>query len=98
MRDVVETAEGLEAILEALDALSESCEGEAAEALDELNAEFEDGLMLLDELDPGEDGCEEELRDAMEEFAALAESYQKLAFRIPELMPLALRLKREAGQ
>jgi hypothetical protein len=58
----------LEPILAELDALAENCG--APEVLEDLNAEFEDSLMLLSEIDPREPGWEDELSDALEDLRA----------------------------
>ncbi len=84
----------LEALLEALDALAQAC-GDP-DALDELNAEFEDALLLLSQLREDSDAFEDELADAREEFAALAEDYRALAEEIPDLAPLAEQLAEAA--
>lgn len=85
----------LSKLLEAFDALAKNC-GDT-DALDELNAEFEDALLLLSEIRESSDGWEEELDDALEEFAALAGDYRALAKDIPALAPLAEQLA-EAAQ
>ncbi|MBR1820421.1 MAG: hypothetical protein IJ769_02230 [Clostridia bacterium] len=76
-------------ILAELDALTEDCAPEAAEDLDDLNAELEDALLLLGELKK-EDG--EELAGALEDIQALAEDYRALADQIPALAGLAGQL------
>ena len=86
--------ERLEALLSELDALSETCG--SPEALEDLNAEFEDALMMLSDIDPRETGWEEELSDALEELRALAGDYRKLASEIPPLKALAARLEQAA--
>ena len=58
----------LEAILDALDALGDG-------ALDDLNAEFEDALMLLSELDP--DTEREDYADTLEAIRSLAGDYRE---------------------
>ena len=88
--------ERLEAVLAELDALSEACG--SPEALEDLNAEFEDALMMLSDIDPREKGWEEELSDALEELRALAGDYRKLAPVIPSLNALAARLEQAAKE
>ncbi|MDO4866134.1 MAG: hypothetical protein Q4C10_06215 [Clostridia bacterium] len=83
--------ERLREILAELDALAEALDGGEAEALEELNAEFEDALMLFDEL--GGEDAREELDDALEELGALAGDYRALAKRIDGAGPLAERLE-----
>ena len=68
MKDTRDAITRLEAILNALDALG-------AEALDDLNAEFEDALMLLDELDP--DAEREEYAETLEAIRSLAGDYRE---------------------
>ena len=53
---------------EALDQLDRLAEGRGDEALDELNAEFEDALFMMEQAD-GDDP--EEIADALEELEAL---------------------------
>lgn len=81
--------ERLEAVLAGLDALS--AESGSPEALEDLNAELEDALMLLSDIDPREAGWEEELSDAMEEIRSLAGDYRKTA--IPGVKALADQLE-----
>ena len=80
----------LREILEELDALAAEQDGGEAEALEELNAEFEDALMLFDEL--GGEDAREELDDALEELDALAGDYRAFAGRIDGVGTLAERL------
>ena len=84
----------LEPILAELDALAENCG--APEALEDLNAEFEDSLMLLSEIDPREPGWEDELSDALEDLRALAGDYRRAG--IPGADALAARLEQAAGK
>ena len=82
------------ALLEQLDALTEDCAGDAAEDLDDLNAEFEDALMLLGEYRGDDDP--EELSDALEDLKALAGDYRALSGGIPEIAALADQLEMAA--
>ena len=75
--------ERFHAILEALDALAAG-----DEALEELNAEFEDALFLIAEIDMKADDWREEYRDALEELDALRADYAK----IPAAADLARQL------
>ena len=84
----------LEAVLEELDTLSS--ESGSPEALEDLNAELEDALMLLSDIDTREMGWEEELSDALEEIRALAGDYRKTG--IPGAKALAGKLERAAGE
>ncbi|MBQ6373230.1 MAG: hypothetical protein IJJ45_01950 [Clostridia bacterium] len=70
-------------ILDALDELRED-----SEALDELNAEFEDALFMLSSIDPRTEDPAEAMLDALDVFDALAEDYR----RQPEAKALADQL------
>ena len=84
----------LEAILTELDALSGA--SGSPEALEDLNAEFEDSLVMLLEISPRDEDWQEELSDALEDLRALAGDYRKLAGAIPGVEALALRLEQAA--
>ena len=86
--------ERLEAVLSELDALAGACG--SPEALEDLNAEFEDALMLLSELDPREEGWREELSEALDGLRALAGDYRALAGDIPGVGALAERIEAAA--
>ncbi len=85
--------ERLEAVLAELDALAGKCED--PEALEDLNAEFEDALMLLSEIDTREDGWQDELSDALEELRSLAGDYRNTG--VPGVEMLADKLETAAG-
>lgn len=82
-------------LLEELDELagSDALTDEQADDLDDLNAEFEDAILLLDSLDPENTDFEEELEDALAEFDALAEDYRDYSEVVPEFGALADRLE-----
>lgn len=61
-------------LLDALDALRDDV---GDEDFDELCAEFEDALMLLDEIDPRAEDAREELIDALDEFDALGDDLSR---------------------
>ncbi len=82
------------ALLEQLDALTEDCADDAAEDLEDLNAELEDALMLLGECRSDDDP--EELSDALEDLKALAGDYRALSGDIPEIAALADQLEMAA--
>jgi len=84
----------MEALLEEMDALAGACG--SPEALEDLNAEFEDALMLLSEIDPREDGWEEELSDALEALRALAGDYRRTG--IAGVEALADKLETSAAE
>ena len=80
-------------ILDELDALAAEA-GE--EALDDLNAEFEDMLLALEEIRPRGEGWRDELRDAADDLDAVADDYAALARRpgMPDLADPVDRLRR----
>lgn len=84
--------ERLEAVLAELDVLTEECG--SPEALEDLNAEFEDALMMLSDINPREEGWEEELSDTLEDVRALAGDYRKTG--IPGVEGLAAKLEQAA--
>ena len=79
-----------DALLDELDALAGKMEGDAADTLEDLNAELEDALMLLSTVKPEEDA--EELVGILEDMQALAEDYRAVAVSNPELLSTAERL------
>ena len=85
-------AKRLEAVLAELDALSEECG--APEALEELNAELEDALLMLSDIDPREEGWQEELSDTLEDLRALAGDYRRTG--IAGVDALAAKLEQAA--
>ena len=82
-------------LLEELDALGngDQLTDDQADDLDDLNAEFEDAILLLDALDPESPDFQEELEDALDEFDALAGDYRDFSEALPELAALADRLE-----
>ena len=85
-------AKRLEAVLAELDALSEECG--SPEALEDLNAELEDALMMLSDINPGEEGWQEELSDTLEDLRALAGDYRRTG--IAGVNALAAKLEQAA--
>ena len=81
-------------ILAAFDGL---CEGAGCpEALEDLNAEFEDMLLALADIRPAaDDGWREELTDAADDLDAIADDYEALAGRgdAPDLSEPLARLR-----
>lgn len=67
---------------EILDALDEF---ETDETLEELNAQFEDTLFLMESIDPDEEDAAEEIEGALEELGDLLEDYRDLAQQRAEL-------------
>ncbi len=78
------------ALLNALDALSDG-----SEAFEELNAEFEDALCILEEIDLRVNDWTEEFTDALDDFEDLAARYRAIenasdqAQKIDNLVALA---------
>ncbi len=64
------------AVLDELDALAEKS---GDEALEELNAEFEDALFLISEIDLRDEDWQDEYRDALEELDALRADYARIS-------------------
>lgn len=66
-------------ILDAMD------EFDMDETLEELNAEFEDTLFLMENIDEEEEDAAEEIEGALEEMQDILDEYQDLANDRPEL-------------
>lgn len=81
-------------ILSDMDAHAEQLDGEAAEALEEQNAEFEDALMLLETIDAEDEDWREAVSDALEELDALCADYRRLAEKDSALGALTERMER----
>ena len=74
---------------------------EADEELDELNAQLEDVLFLMESVDVEDADAAEEIAGALEEIDDLLAAYRELAEELPELRQQALELemaRRMAGQ
>ena len=74
---------------------------EADEELDELNAQLEDVLFLMESVDVEDADAAEEIAGALEEIDDLLAAYRELADELPELRQQALELemaRRMAGQ
>lgn len=90
--------ERFDAILAELDELTDACDGDAAEALEDLNAEFDDALILLGEIKPeGEDG-REEVSGVLDDLAALANDYRAAGAGVEGVGDLANRLEATANK
>ena len=79
-------------LLSGLDELKDQASGETAEAMDEMNAEFEDALFVIECINTEEEEWQEEFSDALEEFKDLCGGYRKLASDFPALAAEADRL------
>ena len=74
---------------------------EADEELDELNAQLEDVLFLMESVDVEDADAAEEIAGALEEIDDLLAAYRELAEELPELRQQALELemaRKMAGQ
>lgn len=81
--------------------LDELDEIEADEELDELNAQLEDVLFLMESVDVEDADAAEEIAGALEEIDDLLAAYRALAEELPELRQQALELemaRKMAGQ
>ena len=82
-------------ILDAFDAIAD---GEEAE---ELNAEFEDAIFLLENVEPDDEDAREEIEGALEEIDALCADYAREmngnpdALEIVRQMEMAARMARQ---
>ena len=76
-----------QAILEELDQF------EMDEELEELNAEFEDALFMMETIDEDSEDAAEEIADAMEDMEGLLADYQELARQNPELCQKVMELE-----
>lgn len=82
-------------VLEALDDIFGECDpgDEIMEAFEDLNAETEDALMMLDEINLKDEGWEEEAEDALDELESLCGDYRELAKSIPQIAAAVQRMK-----
>ena len=80
-------------ILSELDELRDGCDGDAAESMEEMNAEFEDALFVIECADVNDEEWEEEFTDALEEFKDLLEEYRALEDEVPAIAETANRLE-----
>ena len=85
MLPIAEFEKRFRALLEELDGIAEDV---GDEDLEDMNAEFEDALLMLSEIDPKAEDAAEEIADALEEFEALRDDYA----RQPDTKDIAERL------
>ena len=78
-------------ILSEVDAVREEASEEFAESLDELNADFEDALFVMECTGDSEDDWMEAIEDVLAELRDLSKAYEAL---IPVLPAVALPQKR----
>ena len=76
-----------QAILDAMD------EFEADEELEELNAQFEDALFLIESIDETDEDAAEEIADAFDDLDDIAADYLDYAEENPEILEKANELK-----
>lgn len=79
-------------ILAQLDELRDLCDDDQTENIEEMNAEYEDALFVIECIDINEEEWTEEFSDALEEFKDLLSGYQKLAQEVSEIKDAADRL------
>lgn len=79
-------------ILAALDEARENAGDDQAEEFEELNAEYEDALFVIECTDADDEDWEEEFSDALEEFKDLLENYRELSGEVPALADPVNRL------
>lgn len=79
-------------ILADLDALRDGCIDETAEDIEEMNAEYEDTLFVIECTNTDDEDWVEEFMDALEEFEDLLEEYRALEDEVPNLVDALDRL------
>ena len=77
-------------ILDAFDALT------ADEEQEELNAEFEDAIFLLESIDAEDEDAAEEIEDALDEIDALCGDFRKAAGKDSERAEIVLQMEMAA--
>lgn len=80
-------------ILSELDGLRDACSGDAAEAMEEMNAEFEDALFVIECIDVEDEEWQEEFTDALEEFKDLMVEYRSVEEEVPAIAETINRLE-----
>ncbi len=78
-------------ILDELDEVKDQAEGETAEAFEEMNADFEDALFVIESIGDDED-WREAFSAALDEFEDLCPGYRSLQSEFEALSALADRL------
>lgn len=79
--------ERFQAILDELD------EFEMDEELEEMNAQFEDTLFMMETIDEGEEDAAGEIQEAMDDMESLLAEYRELAEKRPVLRQKVLELE-----
>lgn len=75
------------------DILNSMDELDMDENLEELNAQFEDILFLLDSIDENDEDADEEIAGAIEEMQDLTEEYRALAMERTDLKQKSVELE-----
>lgn len=78
-------------ILEGLDEIRDSAEGDEADSMDELNAGYEDALFVIECIELDDEDRDEAFSDALDEFEDLIEEYKTLD--VPGIDEIIGRLK-----
>lgn len=76
-----------QAILEAMD------EFEMDDELEEINAQFEDALFMMETIDEDDEDAAEEIADAMEDMEDILAQYRELCEERPELSQKVVELE-----
>lgn len=80
-------------ILTRMDEIKEEADDDAFEALEEMNAEFEDALFIIECIDTDDEEWQEEFEDALAEFADLCDEYSDWIEDCPQLDAEVQRLQ-----
>lgn len=75
------------------DILDDLDEFDMNDELEELNAQLEDSIFLLESIDEDDEDAAEELAGALDEIRSLADEYRRLADETPELSQKVLELE-----
>ena len=80
-------------ILAQMDALCDEADDSCAAAMEELNANFEDALFVIECIDIGDDDWQEAFSDALAEFSDLCTAYRQLNDAPEDLAEAVARLE-----
>ncbi|MBQ8506360.1 MAG: hypothetical protein IJ466_02880 [Clostridia bacterium] len=75
------------------DILDDMDEFEMTDELEELNAQFEDAIFLLESIDEDDEDASEELEGALEEIGDILDGYRDLSEEMPDLKQKVLELE-----
>lgn len=79
-------------LLDELDSVKDEASEEVIEELEELNADYEDALFVIDCIGEKDEDGDEQMSDALDEFSDLCDSYRELAEELPALKDAVQRL------